>query len=254
MAVSANESRKIMERIGFPQEAVDTIGDCTERVSENADFNALVDEFIAHPENLDSVLERLKVLSEQLGENEYTMNMCLLLGACPALRERYAEKGIDEAIFWKSIEDMRWKLRECMDCEEVWGTFVPHWYRGFFEMTRFGLGRFQFEETDFDADYYEKCGNTLKRGDTVINFHIPSAGPLTDEKRLDSYKQAYKFFGGKDGEPMALRMSVTSSFLGKTKRPASCLTRFIFNANRPGIEPSPQGFGDLHACHYNNDL
>ena len=129
--------------------------------------------------------------------------MCLLLGACPALRERYAEKGIDEAIFWKSIEDMRWKLRECMDCEEVWGTFVPHWYRGFFEMTRFGLGRFQFEEADFDADYYEKCGNTLKRGDTVINFHIPSAGPLTDEKRLDSYKQAYKFFGGKDGEPTA---------------------------------------------------
>ena len=54
MTVSANESRKIMERIGFPQEAVDTIGDCTERVSENADFNALVDEFIAHPENLDS--------------------------------------------------------------------------------------------------------------------------------------------------------------------------------------------------------
>lgn len=203
MAVSANESRKIMERIGFPQEAVDTIGDCTERVSKNGNFNALVDEFIAHPENLDSVLERLKALSEQLGENEYTMNMCLLLGACPALRERYAEKGIDEAIFWKSIEDMRWKLRECMDCEEVWGTFVPHWYRGFFEMTRFGLGRFQFEETDFDADYYEKCGNTLKRGDTVINFHIPSAGPLTDEKRLDSYKQAYKFFGGKDGEPMA---------------------------------------------------
>ena len=91
MTVSANESRKIMERIGFPQEAVDTIGD---RVSENADFNALVDEFIAHPENLDSVLERLKALSEQLGENEYTMNMCLLLGACPALRERYAENNL----------------------------------------------------------------------------------------------------------------------------------------------------------------
>lgn len=203
MAVSASESRKIMERIGFPQEAVDTIGDCTERVSENADFNALLDEFIARPENLDSVLKRLKALSETLGENEYTMNMCLLLGACPALRERYAEKGIDEAIFWKSIEDMRWKLRECRDCEEVWGTFVPHWYRGFFEMTRFGLGRFQFEKTDFDADCYEKCGNTLRRGDTVINFHIPSAGPLTDDKRIDSYKQAYKFFGGKDGEPMA---------------------------------------------------
>ena len=36
MTVSANESRKIMERIGFPQEAVDTIGDCTERVTFGA--------------------------------------------------------------------------------------------------------------------------------------------------------------------------------------------------------------------------
>jgi hypothetical protein len=172
-------------------------------VSENADFNALLDEFIAHPENIEDVLKRLKALSAELGENEYTMNMCLLVGACPALRERYAEKGIDEEIFWKSIEDMHWKLLECKECEGVWGTFVPGWYRGFFDMTRFGLGRFQFEETGFDADYYEKCGVVLKRGDKVYNFHIPSAGPLTDEKRIDSYKQAYQFFGGKDGEPMA---------------------------------------------------
>ena len=49
MSISANESRNIMEHIGFPQEAADTICDCTERVSENADFNALLDEFIAHP-------------------------------------------------------------------------------------------------------------------------------------------------------------------------------------------------------------
>ena len=44
MSISANKSRNIMEHIGFPQEAADTICDCTERVSENADFNALLDE------------------------------------------------------------------------------------------------------------------------------------------------------------------------------------------------------------------
>ena len=93
MSISANKSRNIMEHIGFPQEAADTICDCTERVSENADFNALLDEFIAHPENIEDVLKRLKALSAELGENEYTMNMCLLVGACPALRERYAVAG-----------------------------------------------------------------------------------------------------------------------------------------------------------------
>ena len=32
MSISANKSRNIMERIGFPQEAVDTIGGWTGRV------------------------------------------------------------------------------------------------------------------------------------------------------------------------------------------------------------------------------
>ena len=31
MSISANKSRNIMEHIGFPQEAADTICDCTER-------------------------------------------------------------------------------------------------------------------------------------------------------------------------------------------------------------------------------
>lgn len=202
MSVNAKESKKIMERIGFPEEAVETIAACTERVENNAEFNALVDEFISNPSELDAIIGRLKTLSEALGENQYTMNTAFLLGACPALREQYAQKGIDEAIFWKSIEDLKWKLIECKNCRDIWGTFVPGWYRGFFEMTRFGLGRFQFEEVGFDADSYEKLGHKLQRGDRVINFHIPSAGPLTDEKRIESYKLAYKFFGGKDGEVM----------------------------------------------------
>ena len=52
MSISANESRNIMEHIGFPQEAADTICDCTERVSENADFNALLDELSLIPRTL----------------------------------------------------------------------------------------------------------------------------------------------------------------------------------------------------------
>lgn len=131
MAVSANESRKIMERIGFPQEAVDTIGDCTERVSKNGNFNALVDEFIAHPENLDSVLERLKALSEQLGENEYTMNMCLLLGACP----RYA------SAMPKRVSTRRYSGRALRICA---GNFMSAWTAKRFGAlsSRIGTGAF----------------------------------------------------------------------------------------------------------------
>ena len=48
-------------------------------------------------------------------------------------------------------------------------------------------------------DSYTKNGVNLKKGDRVINIHIPSSGAMTDEMRLESYKKAYEFFK-KDGE------------------------------------------------------
>ena len=203
MSINTNDIRTLTEKLGFPAEATETLCDCADRMSKSEEFCALVHEFEEEPSTLNSVLERLKPLSDSTGENVYMLNMCLLLSACGILHERYRDAGISDEIYFKSVEDLKWKLLECRECEEVWGTFVPSWYRGFFEMTRFGLGRLQFEETQFGDDEYEKNGLKLKRGDRVINFHIPSAGPLTRESRIDAYKRAYKFFGGKNGEPMA---------------------------------------------------
>lgn len=203
MSINTNDIRTLTEKLGFPAEATETLCDCADRMSKNEEFCALVHEFEEEPSTLNSVLERLKPLSDNTGENVYMLNMCLLLSACGKLHERYRDAGISDEIYFKSVEDLKWKLLECRECEEVWGTFVPSWYRGFFEMTRFGLGRLQFEESQFGEDKYEKNGLKLKRGDRVINFHIPSSGPLTRESRIDAYKRAYKFFGGKNGEPMA---------------------------------------------------
>ena len=44
-------------------------------------------------------------------------------------------------------------------------------------MTRFALGRLQFELMDF-PESYEKTGHVRPEGMTkVINMHIPSCGP-----------------------------------------------------------------------------
>ena len=38
-------------------------------------------------------------------------------------------------------------------------------------------------------------GHVIHTGDKYVNFHIPSLGiPLTDEIRMDSYRQAFEFF------------------------------------------------------------
>lgn len=71
-------------------------------------------------------------------------------------------------------------------------------YRGgltdFFEMTRFALGRLQFELMDF-PESYEKTGHVRPEGMTkVINMHIPSCGPLKKADCEASFRQAAAFF------------------------------------------------------------
>ena len=75
------------------------------------------------------------------------------------------------------------------------GSFVAWWFPGFFNMTRFALGRLQFEIVTYKGEDYEKQGRILKKGDRVINVHIPrSETPLTKEATDASYAQAAEFF------------------------------------------------------------
>ena len=98
-------------------------------------------------------------------------------------------------VFDKSLEDMKWKMLECYEIHGVYGNFVGHWYDGFFNLTRFGLGRLQFELCPFEGK--EDCevdGVQIHPGDTVINMHIPSAGPMKPELLDDAFAQAEVFF------------------------------------------------------------
>ena len=58
------------------------------------------------------------------------------------------------------------------------------------------LGRFEYILETYQGDgVYFPNGYILRKGDKYVGFHIPSSGvPLTDEVRLDSYRQAEKFF------------------------------------------------------------
>jgi hypothetical protein len=93
------------------------------------------------------------------------------------------------------MNDLKYKLAECKTVHDIWGTFVFGWFREFYLMTRFGLGRLQYDVLTYNWEPYTKYGQSIQKGDAVFNCHIPSAGPLTKELCLDSYKRAYDFFG-----------------------------------------------------------
>lgn len=141
----------------------------------------------------EKIFEKLKEAETICGVSYYTLHLLFLAGLSRKTQELYKEKKIPERIFIDSMEDLYWKLLECHKLYGVWGTFVADWMPWWFELRRFALGRFQYERIAFE-DTYEKDGLSLHPGDSVIQVHIPSAGPLNREEYRKSYEMAADFF------------------------------------------------------------
>lgn len=205
---------RFMDRVGFPAEAQAEFLRIEDRIDSEPDFakdmDTLVNEFMfPTAENIGKYLDIItNELTKKYGENEYTLHEVFLLNCTEILYNRYIDAGIPENIYWDTMSDLKYKLMECKECEHVWGTFVAGWNEGFFRMTRFALGRFQYELNIFshEGGYLTKCGYKIEEGEKIHGFHIPSSGiGLTDEVRLDSYKKAYDFYKDElDGKPLVL--------------------------------------------------
>ena len=128
------------------------------------------------------------------GVHPYTADLLTVIRLSAILRARYAARGIPESIFYDSMADVKYKLEECRLVKGIVGTFVGNWYAGFFNLTRFGLGRLQFEALPFGRDYTGR-GGRLTPESKAINVHIPRTGtPLSKAACDDAYARAGEFF------------------------------------------------------------
>ena len=124
----------------------------------------------------------------------YTAQMLYYMAFLPVLEEKYREKKLSEAFFDRVLFDLRAKLLECRDVYDIWGSFVAIWFARFFNFTLYGIERLEF--APFGAKYdYEGQGVQVKKGDFVIDVHIPSGAPLPYEAVVRSYRRAAEFFG-----------------------------------------------------------
>lgn len=196
-------NREIMKKIGFPEEAQVCFTKMFILLDENKEwgdeFDQIYQDYMFPWANeLGQKLDRVTELAKKMGKPEQTMHMVFLLCCSEELHKRYREKGLSDKMYYDQMCDLKYKLIECRDCENCWGTFVGGWFHGQYDVDRFALGRFQFELREFDEDHDGKVlsgGHVIHKGDKYVNFHIPSSGvPLTDEVRMDSYRQAYEFF------------------------------------------------------------
>ena len=132
--------------------------------------------------------------------HKYTSGLLIYMCMTKHLKKLYEERGINDQIFYDSMLDLRYKLEECKAVRGMVGSFVAWWFPGFFDLTRFALGRLQFEVVKFGHNY-DKNGIVLTPDSKVINVHIPRTGTPMDKESCDAaYAQAREFFKEEAGE------------------------------------------------------
>ena len=185
----------VMEKLGFPEEAINVFAALEKRLDDEADFGNRLDELNArylcreNEKQLDckQLHREIAELADEKGVSPYTLDLLFLLNCTQSLFERYKEESVSESIYWDTMMDLKYKLVECIDCEEAYGVMCWSWYREFFTMERFAIGRFQYQMSQTSVDYTTKNGYKIKAGTPSLDIHIPSSGiPLTDEVRFDS--------------------------------------------------------------------
>lgn len=194
-----NTVRVLMSRLHFPCEAIEVFESSLEQIfKDEAARETLIGLMAQYDEtekcDYKQMLEDMKKLGQKFAIHEYTSAMLLFLCLAEKLRLRYAERGIDEAVFYQSMADLRYKLEECRLVKGVVGTFVAEWFTLFFNLTCFSIGRLEFEISALPMDC-KVDGLFLPAGSKALSVHIPRTGErLTHSLVLDSYRQAAAFF------------------------------------------------------------
>lgn len=105
---------------------------------------------------------------------------------------KYQELGIPDEVFYHTFSDIgRWE-KDCFERTGTHGLEEYEWLSLHLRLELFGLGRLQFQPVSCPWDLPEAY--TVKKGESVLNVHIPSGSSLTPSACQASYQQASRFF------------------------------------------------------------
>lgn len=191
--------RDFLTLFNYPLPAREVFLTAYDRIAASANaaprFTALVEAYDRDMHmDYDAALEEMRELSVKAGVLSFTGELLLFMCLSRRLRERYREAAIDDGMWYAAMLDLKYKAEECWELHGVWGSFVAYWFKGFFNMTRFGFGRLQVETKKFGKTYQSK-GVQLTPDSIVLGIHIPRSGePMTKERIHESYRMAAAFF------------------------------------------------------------
>ncbi len=190
---------RLLDKNEYPEDAKKQMIEAIEKIIANDKANKILEsiryDYIKKEKNFGDFSNKTEALAKETGLHEYVLHLVILLSCAENLFKRYKKENIDEEIFFETMIDLKVKALECFDNYGFYGTFVEGWFRGFYNMARFKLGRFEYDVTKFNYNKYTIAGETIRKDQFCLGMHIPShLESLTEEVRLDSYKKAFSFF------------------------------------------------------------
>lgn len=136
-------------------------------------------------------IDAVKIDEYDIEEKDGKKNLLSYLYMCEELSKQYKEKGIPEEILYDTLSDI-------VIWQEIWSELKGELYLGeigwlkmHLSMKLFKLCRLQFALGQAEHDIPEK---NIKKGDNIVEVHIPSVGPLTMEECEKSFDRAKQFF------------------------------------------------------------
>ena len=145
-------------------------------------------------ESFDAAVKKVNPLATPEA-SVYALHMTFLCHCFSMLDKIYEDNGISTEIFNDTAKDLMYKTRECVLRYGDIGTVSVYWYWEFLALHRFAFGRLQFGNLrKFPNPTYEKNGYRIETDSTVLDCHIPSGGPLTQEMCFDSYRRVWEFW------------------------------------------------------------
>lgn len=185
------------KEFAYPSEAEQAILSAYDRITANQPAMAVFQKYVElyrtdQLTDYSPVFPALDETEKLAGAHRYTVHLLFFICLSQHTRELYEKKNIPYDIYYDTMSDLKYKLLECYKMYGIWGVFTI-WFPRFFDLTRFTLGRLQFETMAFPGAY-SKNGHVINPGDIVLNVHIPSGGSLQHEDCLASYRKAALFY------------------------------------------------------------
>lgn len=206
----------ITKKYSYPSETANILISCRDSILNTANaaalFNEILSEYTAdYTVDFLPLLEKMNTVAEFSGENKFTVHLLFSILFLYPMQDIYIKKNLPSDMFDGVCLDFKYKLLECIDVYNVVGVFVMDWFDRYFNVTRFPMGRMQFEIVELSENLIIN-GVALKKGSPAINVHIPRSGERLDRNLVYSaYARAAEFY--KDLFPKEYVVFVCETYL-----------------------------------------